>query len=273
MQNDTPLPNTDRLSIISASIMLAFAFTRLVQFTTETFTLASFGIVMSFQINFGTIITVITAILAVAGMDWLIQSHPHKDQFKSYWSHLRHWIIPVLTALVIGVTLNTFATGPVWWVVFVLGSLLLMAVLVAEYIVIAPDNVWHPLATICLTGLSFALYLLLSFAVFSANLRLFFRLPILGIGALMVISRTLYLRLGSWHLFWSLVISLIVSEIVIGFHYLPLLPVQLSLLLVGATYALSSVVTAIIESRKNWAFWGEPVMMFVLMIIVGVIWS
>ena len=249
--------------------MLAFALTKLISFPTQMFSFLVFGVLLEFPLNFGTVITFLTALLAAAGIDWLIRSHPEREKYQHRLMYVRHWIVPVLTTLVIGVALNSFAGGVAWWVIFALGSLLLMAVLVAEYNVVSADDVLHPLATVGLTGLSFALYLLLAFALYSAQLRLYLRIPLLGIGAMMVISRSFYLRLGQWHTMWAVVYSLIISEFAIGFNYLPLSPTQYSVLLVGVAYGFTSIFTAIKEARRGFSFWGEPIGMFLFMLVVS----
>lgn len=273
MQARATLPNIERLSIVAATIMLAFALTQLVSFPEHSFSFAVFGIVVDLLIDFSTATIAFTVLLAAAGMEWLIQSHPEKSRYANRWAYIRHWIVPVLTALVIGITLNSFVGTLTWWAVYILGSLLLFAVFIAEYNVVTADNYRDPLATVGLTALSFVLYLILAIGVFSGNLRLYIRFPILGIGAMMVISRSLFLRTGNWHSLWALVNSLVLSEIVIGFHYLPMSPMQSGLLLVGVAYALTSVVTALIEKRTSWAFWGEPASMLALVVIVSLFWG
>jgi hypothetical protein len=267
------LPDINRLSIVAAAIMLAFGLTRLVSFPARLLSFTVMGILLEFNLDFSTIITLLTAALAAAGMDWLIQGHASKPEVRNHLYFVRHWITPVLTTLVIGVALNNFAGGPFWWVIYGLGSVLLMAVLVAEYNVVDVEDVRHPLATVGLTGLSFALFLLLAISVFAVNLRLYLRLPLLGLGALMVISRALYLRLGEWLLEWSLVISAIVAEIAVGFHYLPVSPTQFGLVLVGCAYALTSFTTGIKELRQGWALWAEPVGMLLVVLLVGFLWG
>ena len=266
------MPDLERLSIVTAIIMLAFALTQLISFPAQRFSFSIFGFVIDFILDFGTVVIAFSVFLAASGMDWLIQSHPEKSRYESRWAYIRHWIVPVMTSLVIGVALNTFAGGVLWWAVYILGSLLLFAVFIAEYNVVVAEETVNPLAMIGLTALSFVLYLLLAIAVFSADIRLYIRLPLLGLGAMMVISRSLFLRLGKWHTLWAIVSSLIISEIVVGFHYLPLSPLQLGLLLVGLAYALTSIVTAIKEARKSWAFWSEPIAMILLTVLVSVIW-
>jgi len=273
MREDQSLPDINRLSIVSSAIMLAFALTQVVSFPAQMISFSIFGILLDFLLDFSTVITLFTAVLAATGMDWLIQSHPEKEDRHAFLENSRHWLIPIFTTLVIGVVLNSFAGGQYWWVIYGLGSIILIAVFIAEYNVVSPGDSNSPLATIGLTGLSFVLFLLLAIAVFSANLRLFIRLPLLAVGAVMAISRTLHLRTGHWHPIWAVISSLVVSEIVVGFHYLPLLPLQIGLMLVGIAYALTSVVTGIKESRENWALWGEPLVMLLFTIVISIFWG
>ena len=273
MPTKTALPYLARLSIVTAIIMLAFALTQLISYPAQNISFSVFGILIDFVLDFNILVIAFSVLLAAAGMDWLIQSHPETQLFDNRWETIRHWIVPVLTALVIGVALIAFAGSLLWWVVYILGSLLLFAVFIGEYNVFVAGSAVNPLAIVGLNALSFVLFLLLSIAIFSANIRLYIRLPLLGIGALMVTSRTLFLRLGEWHTLWGLVISLVVSEVLIGFHYLPLNPIRQGLLLVGMVYALTSMVTGIKESRRSWAFWGEPVAMLLLTLIVSIVWA
>ncbi len=263
------LPDVNRLSIVAAAIMLAFALTQVISFPKQLLAFTVLGILIEFSLDYNTSITALTVVLAAAGVDWLIQSHPSKKQNQSRWGYIQHWIVPVLTTLAVGVALNNFTGGLFWWVIFGLGSFLLMAVFVAEYNLASADDIHHPLAMVGLTGLSFALFILLAIVVYSANLRLYLQLPLLSIGAVLVISRSLYLRLREWHLMWVIVCSLIVSEVVVSLHYLPLSPIQFGLLLTGVAYALTGIVTAIKENRKGWAFWAEPISMLALMVLVS----
>ena len=267
------LPEINRLSIVSAAIMLAFALTELISFPAQSFSFTLFGILIEFILDFSTLTTMLTVFLAAAGMQWLLLSHPGWEGHESRWTSFQNWIVPVLTAVVIGVVLNAFSGSPLWWVVFLLGNLLLIAVFVAEYNIIIVEDVRHPLATVGLSALSFALYLLLAIALFSVNLRLYIRLPLLAIGAMVVISRSLYLRFRSWELIWAVVSSLIVSEIAVGLHYLSLTPIQKGMLLAGMAYALTRIVMGIKENRQGTAFWVEPISMFVLFVLVSFIWG
>lgn len=273
MRANQSIPDIDRLSIVSSAIMLAFALTQVVSFPAQMISFSIFGILLEFLLDFSTVITLFTAVLAAVGMDWLIQSHPGKERRHSFLENSRHWMIPIFTTLVIGVVLNSFAGGPYWWVIYGLGSIILIAVFIAEYNVVSPGEANSPLATMGLTGLSFVLFFLLAVAVFSANLRLFIRLPLLSLGAILAVARTIHLRTGHWYPIWALINSLVVSEIVVGFHYLPLLPLQFGLMLVGIAYALTSIVTGIKESRESWALWGEPLVMVIFTLVISIFWG
>jgi hypothetical protein len=273
MRYRNALPDINRLSIVLAAIMLAFALTMIVSFPDQSVTLDFLGIELTFSVDFQTLVVLLTSLLAAAGMEWLAQSHPGEHRTALGGRSLQHLILPVLTTLVIGVALSNIEAGVYWWAIFGLGSLLLLGVLIAEYNVIDVKMAdQYPLAKVGLTGLSFALYLLLTVAIYAADLRLYLRLPLLAIGALGVISRSLYLRLGEWYPIWSLVTSIIVSEVAIGFHYLPAAPILFGLILVGLAYGLTATVSGIKESRKGWALWGEPVGMLIILILIGLIW-
>lgn len=271
MQFRESLPNINRLSIVTATIMLAFALTLVVSFPAQVISLNLLGIVLEFSLNYGSLTILLTSLLAAAGMEWLLQSHPANFDQENRLANVRHWIVPILTTFVIGVTLENTRGEVFWWVAFILGSLLLLAVFIAEYNVVEVGSVRHPIAAMELTGLSFTLYLLMIIAIYSADLRLYVRLPLIAIGALMVISRAIFLRLGDWHVLWSLVCSLVVTEIAVGFHYLPIAPMQIGLVIVGVAYALTGVVSGIKESRRGWAFWAEPVGMLGVLILIGLI--
>ena len=266
------LPDINRLSIVLATIMLAFALTLVVSFPASAVSINLLGIVLEFSLNFGSLTILLTGLLAAAGMEWLLQSQLIVYPQGHPLANVRHWIVPVLTTFVIGVTLENFRGEVFWWVAFFLGSFLLLAVFIAEYNVVDVGSVRHPIAAMGLTGLSFALYLLMIIAIYSADLRLYTKLPLIAIGALMVISRSIYLRLGNWYTIWSLVCSVVVTEIAVGFHYLPIPSVQIGLILVGVAYALTGVVSSIKESRHGWSFWVEPVGMMGILILVGLIW-
>jgi hypothetical protein len=268
MEDRSYFPDSNRLSVLSATILLGYALTRFVTIPVWGAAFGFAGIRITLQVDFKTVVSIIVALLAAAGSNWLLKDHP--SFINSGWSWSRnpqHWILPALTAWVIGVPLNNLAGGPGWWIVFGMGSILLVLVFTAEYSLANPADVRQPAAMVGLTALSFSLYLLLAIALRSAGLRLYLILPALVAAAFLVCLRTLYLRLrGRWLLNWAAVIAIVIGQITIGLHYLPLSPVRFGLILLGPTYALTSL-SALVAEGKHWhEFIAEPLIMLVIVL-------
>ena len=118
-----------------------------------------------------------------------------------------------------------------------------MLVLVAEYIAVDPEDIRYTLASAGLTAVSFAIFMILALALRSAGVRLFLTLPALTFASFLVVLRTLHLRLnGAWYIMTSLALALIIAQLSAALHYLPLLPTTYGLMLIGPTYALTSLV-------------------------------
>ena len=116
------MPNINRLSIVLATIMLAFALTLVVSFPASAVSINLLGIELAFSLNFGSLTILLTSLLAAAGMEWLLQSHPTKIGQERPLANVRHWIVPVLTTFVIGVALENFRGEVFWWVAFFPGE-------------------------------------------------------------------------------------------------------------------------------------------------------
>ncbi|HVN55089.1 MAG TPA: hypothetical protein VMT46_12220 [Anaerolineaceae bacterium] len=259
------------MSVLAATVLLAYAATRFVELPNQEVSFQAPGIFLSFQLNFQVIVSFIAAALAAAGMDWLISDHPaftdpHHSIAQERGSHFQHWLLPALTAWVIGVPLSNLPDGPAWWVVFALGGILLMVVFLAEYIVVDPSDIRHPPAAAGLTALSFALTLMLAIAVRASSLRLYLVLPTLVTVASLVALRTVYLRTGGkWAIAWAIGIGLIIGQVAIGLHYLPLRPIQYGLLILAPLYALASVASLAQENVPLRRGAAEPVIMLLVL--------
>lgn len=257
-------PDTNRLSIVSATIFIAYAATPFVVVPGREISLQLPGFLFEFQLNFTTIVSVIVAILAAAGADWLIQSHPHLEGK----SRLPHWLIPALTAWAIGIPLSTLEISPQWWVVFALGGLLFVLVLIAEYIVVDANDIRYAPASVGLTGVAFALYLVLTISLRAAGVRLYLLLLALIPTVFLLSTRALFLRCGGrWNAPWAFGIALVVGQAAIGLHYWPLTPLPFGLFLVGLAIGLNSLAANIEEGKVFRKVWQEPV------VLTGLIWS
>ena len=202
--------------------------------------------------------------LTASGADWLVRDHPAR-QGKST---VEHWLLPALTAGVIGVPLYGLPFGIAWLVGFLIGGALLMLVLLAEYIVVNPEDERYSLAAAGLTAVSFALYLMLTIALRSAGLRLFLALPILTAAGGLVFLRTLHLRIHTqWSFLQTGALVLIIAQTTTALHYLPLSPITYGLALIGPAYALTNLVGSLMEGASFRQSITEPVL--VLLIVWG----
>lgn len=238
MSQTQNLPNLDRMSVLAATILLAYALSRFVTLPTHDLGLQLPGIYLSIQFNVNTVIGILVAALTATGADWLLRDHPNLGTNKS----LQHCILPALTAWVIAVSLLRLPFGLEWVIGFTLSGSLLILVLVAEYVAVDPDDLRHPLATAFLTAVSFALYLILAIALRSAGVRLFHILPAITLAGALVSLRTLNLRLqGRWLFGPAFVLAVIIAQLTAALHYWPLSPIAFGLALLGPAYAITGL--------------------------------
>jgi hypothetical protein len=255
MQEHGHLPEMNRLSILSATIMLAYALTPLIAFPEQILSLRLFGIVFSFRYTFTTVVSILVAALAAIGMIYLLQTHPHFKN-KRLWQHA---ILPALTAWAIGLPLNAIQVSLEWWGIFFIGGILLILVFVSEFIIVDPDDSRFPPATVAITVISFTLFFILAIGARTGMLRLYLLLPALVIPIYLIALRTLYLRLGNhWHFTWSVAISLFMGGVVLGLHYFPLSPLSFGFILLGVGYSITTMVSNISMDYHGRLFWVEP---------------
>jgi hypothetical protein len=266
MEEHRHFPSTNQLSVLLSTILLAYALTPFLRFPDIGFSITlPFGF-FTFPINFGSLISILVALLAGFGMDSLLRTHPHFKEGTTF----QHCILPAFTAWVLGYPLGIYEFGAAWWVMFSLGGSLLVLVFIAEYIVMDFDDLRFALSSIGLTALSFALFLILAIALKASNVRLYLALPTLGVSLALIVLRTIYLRLnGRWIIFGTAAIVMVVLQIAIGLQYLPVSPLGYGLVLVGAAYGLTNFLGAVEDGRPWRASWQEPVLVMALLIGLG----
>lgn len=268
MEEHQHLPDVNRLSVLTATVMLAYALTPYLNAASRSFVFRLPVIQFPVVINFDTLVSFVVALMAVIGTGWLLESHPHATGKRPV---IRHGLIPGLTAWVIGVPLINLEVGLQWWAVFAFGGLLLMMVLVWEYIVYDPNDIRRAPAAVGLTAVSFALFLVLVVALRAAGTRLYLLLPTLLAAIGLTSMRTLFLRLdGRWCWAWSLGIAAAVSQFAVALHYLPLTSLQYGLLLTAPAYALTSLAANREEQRSGVSAWVEPVIMLLILWLLAI---
>jgi hypothetical protein len=257
------LPDPNRVGVLAAVVLLTYALTRLVNAPEFTLAIQFPGFYFSYALTLGTAMTLMAAGLTASGMDWLLRSHPAAPG-KSL---LEHWLLPALTAFIIGVLLDSLPAGSVWWAAFAVGGGLLISVFLAEYVAVDPGAPLYALASAGLTALSYALFLLFVIALRLAGVRLFLSMPALFIAAGLVTLRTLHLRIGGrWEFPWAVGVGLVSAQLAAGLHYWPLSPLQLGLVLLGPLYGLTSLAYGLSQDVPIRSALIEPA------IILGGLW-
>lgn len=232
------LPDANRLSVLVAAILLAFALAQVVETQHYALTFDVVGIRISLPLNLTFASTLLATGLTAAGMDWLLRGHPHFEKRNTF----QHWLLPALTTFVIGIPLYSLQSGPAWWFSFALGGVLLLLVFLAEYIVLDPSDMRYPAASAGLTALSFALFLTLASGLSFVGARLTLIILVIFFAAMMVSLRALHLRLAErWEFAWAAGIGLACTQIALALHYWPLGPIQFGLALLGPLYALTGL--------------------------------
>jgi hypothetical protein len=264
MEAHQHLPDANRLSILTATILLAYALTPFIRFPAHLISVQLPGVYLAFNLTFTSLVAVLVALLAAVGTDWLLQNHPNLGSKNT----LSHGFLPAMTAWAIGVPISSLNIGVEWWIVFTLGGVLLFLVFLSEYIVVDFSDVRHALASMGLTATSFALFLILVIAVRGAGLRLYLVLPAVVIPTALVSLRALYLHLGGkWSINWSIAIALVIGQISMGLHYFPISPLSFGLILLGSAYALVSIAGSIEQKHSLRTLWIEPA------VIVSIFWG
>lgn len=268
MSKHRNLPALDSLSIVTAMVLLSYSLTAFIRLPERSLELQLPGFLFVIHLDIFTVVSIVVALLAATGSEWIISDHPSLEGQR----HWFHWIIPAMTAMVIGVPLNAIQVGPAWWVIFTMGGFLLMAVLTAEYISIDPEDHYYQVACITLTVVFMSLFLILAITVRGAQLRLYEVISVLVPAVALLAARVIHLRLaGHWHLAWAGGISLIMGQLAVALFYLPVKPIQFGLILLAVLYGLTVFASNIEEGEVQRKAWLEPVIMFSVIMVFSFI--
>jgi len=230
-------PDANRVGVLTAAVLLAFALTRILPAPEFTLSLQLPGFYFGIPLTLGTAMTLLAAGLTATGMDWLLRPHPGLNGKAS----LEHWLLPTLTTLVVGTSLTLLPEIQTWRIGFVASAVILILVFLAEYIVIEPASPSYATARAGLTALSYALFLILVIFLRLAGARLILLIPVLFLSGGLIALRILHLDgIDRWDFPWATGIGLVCAQIGAGLHYWPLAPLQVGLALTGALYALTA---------------------------------
>ncbi len=258
------LPDSDRVGVLTSTILLAFALTHLIRVPEFNLEIQLPGFLFLIPLNLSTAMSLLTAGLTATGMDWLLHSHPSLNSRPTY----QWWLLPTLTTFVIAVPLSTLPGGIAWWIGFALAGTFLFFVFVAEYVVVDPGAPYYAVSMVGLTAISYTLFFLLAVALRYTSVRLYILFPALFLAAFLASLRILNLRLSEhWEVAWSAGIAFVCVQITSGLHYWPLSPIQFGLMLVGTLYGLTNFAINLGEDQPARRAALEPA------IIIGLCWG
>lgn len=237
MDANQSFPNRERLSIVIATILLAYALTQVVSTPSQIIPLSLGGVYLPITINFANIVALAVALMTASGTDWVLRDHPDLKEAST----LPNLLLPSTTSWVLYVSLNNLGDSPLRWVIFVTGGLFLLAVILAEWIVLSEDAMQRPLAGVLLTALAYALFLALLISMTSSKQRLFIALPGIGLASLALSIRVIQLQVHrQWAFLLAFASMLVTMQITAALHYLPLPPLSASLILLGTLYSTTN---------------------------------
>jgi hypothetical protein len=189
----SPWPDRDRLSVLTATIVLAYALARFLDLPARVWQASVFGSSIDFQIDGPFLILLCVAALISAGSETLMRSHPYLAQRPDARA-FQHWILPGATALALGAALNRARDERVWWVMLGIGVLALLAVLVAEYTSVNPDDARRDAVVVLMTALTYALALTIFAVLYSLSYRAAISASLSALAATLLAWRWLTLR-------------------------------------------------------------------------------
>lgn len=258
----------NRLSVIVAVILIAFGVSVLIPATVFQLNIQIFSIAYSFPINLVFISNLLTALLAATGMVWFLQLHPNLGADSTL---LQHALTPGVTAFILNTTLHSVQVGASWWALFFFGGVVLFFVIMAEYSVIDPMDIWYAAATIGLLSLTYLLFLILLLSLSHTGQRLFVLvLTILPI-SVFVGLRAFQLRFGKWMVYWGVGVGILTTQIAVAFHYWPLNPVQYSLLITGVLFSAIELSQNLIDGIDIRKAMIGPAIGLLFFVFVGVL--
>ena len=244
-ENRSYLPSADRVGVLVASVLLAFALTRLIQSPRFTLTIALPGFYFAYPITLGSIMSLLTAALSATGMSWLTRDHPALGEKPN----IEHIMLPTLTTFVLGAPLSILPDGITWWAGFSFAAILLLIVFLAEYITIDPSTPTYGFARAGLTALAYVLFLILTTSLRFSGARMFLFVPAIFLVAALICLRILHLDgTDRWDFPWAIGVGIVCAQVGAGLHYWPLTPIQFGLALTGPLYALTMLSVSLAEN-------------------------
>jgi hypothetical protein len=177
--------NRERLSVLVALILISLGLLPLIESPTSGIGGSFFGTPLKLEFSATTVVALLAAALACAGIDTLLRAHP-KVRRGEVSRTLPYWIIPALTVVVASQILTQVPalnvvvashiliriTPPATWVaVLLITGLVLWLECVAEYALIDPEGPLAGRARMFLNALAYILAVLLFGLIWNSRAR------------------------------------------------------------------------------------------------------
>lgn len=234
MAERLPSLNRVRLSTLAAIVLLALSLLRLITLPTVRVQLDVLGLLVQFDLDTPAVFLTLTAALVIAGTDWLIAGHPKLGPRSVT---VEHWVVPGLATLGLGVILSRIPSGIPLLIGLPLTDLLLVIVLAAEFIVVDRQDPRFDWASLIIRVLAYLLLTGILFAITATSLRAIFAVPFIFIACSAMVWRLMVMEpdAASARLD-AVLIGAVVAQLAWAFHYWPIAPLRVSLILGLVTY-------------------------------------
>lgn len=261
-----------RFSILLAFLALGFSLIYLIpaELSPEQFQV----FVFKFRINFFSFIPLMLALLTAVGAVWVFVTHSRWDsESVSIVKFFPHITLPFIASLILGIVLSQSARSLIWWVVLLLGYLILFLLLRAEFVLIGQDDTGQIQYNLIVISFSYGMFLIFTTALKNSNMRMFLQMILIFASAFFVTFRTLSIwQRRENKMQETVIISLLLTELAVALHYLFIAPLQYGLILTGGLYSLTSWVN-LYQENKKWHLYKEPLFMMVVTILIVILGS
>lgn len=242
MPSALPYPDRNRLSALAALVLLAIALVRIVSLPELEAQVRAFGIVVELKLSADLVLVGLASAVTVTGADGLVRSHPLLAGAPRRYDHL---VLPGLATLSAGVVLTGIGEGAGLWLGLTAAAALLLAILVAEFVAVDPEDPRAEAAALGLRALGVAFLAISLVGILGTNTRAVFAVPSAFIAGSAVAWRTLRLETRPVRaVLYALLVGAVIAELAWALHYWPVEPLQAAVILAAAGYSILGTVEA-----------------------------
>jgi hypothetical protein len=162
--------NRERLSVLIALILISLGLLPLIESPTSGIGGSFFGTPLKLEVSATTLIALLAAALACAGIDTLLRAHP-KVRRGEISRTLPYWITPGLTVVVASQILTSIIDPVTWVAVLLITGVLLWLECIAEYATIDPEGPAAGRARMFLNAIAYILAALLFGLIWNSRAR------------------------------------------------------------------------------------------------------